>query len=602
MDKVPAIFTSLRVASGCPPWDDLRGWPPGAGFITQSGAGGVRAVLLRLIDLADDREIGDNDTSLFSLESDRHRMTEPGKYQSKVAGEQVSLPVLSPQIRKSKNAPRRAAVLILVQLLIIAHVIQWWLTGSTLSPIEPSEAMEFAKYGRINAGLIFFALALLSTLILGRWFCGWGCHMVLLQDFCGYLMKKCGVKPVAFRSRLLMYVPLILGGYMFLWPVFYRLAIAPFREQDLEWPGFETRLVTSDFWQTFPGWGMAILILLICGFAAVYFLGAKGFCTYGCPYGGFFAPLDEFSPARIRVTEACEQCGDCTVACTSNVKVHEEVRLYGMVIDPGCMKDLDCVSVCPNNALYFGFGKPAAMKGKPRQPAPPRAYSLSWREEILMGVVFAAIFFSFRGDVARFPLLMATGVALLITFCVYKLERMIRKPKVSLPGVKLKREGRVKGGGIVFVLLTLLTLIYVGQSGVVNLAFLIASHHDDKVVPKLEDVFSESGVVMPVAMQREAQEAMKFYRYCSGIGDGGLGMRTTADTSVRMAWLSCCLGNFDDALTFMSQSMQAGDRPSSRRYLEMALLLEKLDRGEEAARYRELAQQQQDETLGSMRE
>ncbi len=29
-----------------------------------------------------------------------------------------------------------------------------------------------------------------------------------------------------------------------------------------------------------------------------------------------------------------------------------------MVVDPGCMKCMDCISVCPNDALYFGFGKP----------------------------------------------------------------------------------------------------------------------------------------------------------------------------------------------------------------------------------------------------
>ena len=35
-----------------------------------------------------------------------------------------------------------------------------------------------------------------------------------------------------------------------------------------------------------------------------------------------------------------------------------------MVVDPGCMKCMDCVSVCPNDALYFGFGKPTLMAPK----------------------------------------------------------------------------------------------------------------------------------------------------------------------------------------------------------------------------------------------
>src|SRR4030095_9260277 len=108
-----------------------------------------------------------------------------------------------------------------------------------------------------------------------------------------------------------------------------------------------------NFWETFPSVAVAIPFLFICGFMTVYFLGQKGFCTYACPYGGFFGLADKFSPGKIRVTDACNQCGHCTATCTSNVVVHAEVKQYGMVVDPGCMKCMDCVSVCPNDALYF---------------------------------------------------------------------------------------------------------------------------------------------------------------------------------------------------------------------------------------------------------
>lgn len=138
-------------------------------------------------------------------------------------GAVVHLPVVAenrgapaPTIRPSRMSRRRAIVLGAVQLAMILHIVQWLVTGSTTTPIEPSESMEFVKRGVINAGLIFFALALLSTLLLGRWFCGWGCHLVMLQDLCGWMMKKIGVRPKPFRSRLLLYVPLGLALYMFI--------------------------------------------------------------------------------------------------------------------------------------------------------------------------------------------------------------------------------------------------------------------------------------------------------------------------------------------------------------------------------------------------
>ena len=71
---------------------------------------------------------------------------------------------------------------------------------------------------------------------------------------------------------------------------------------------------------------------------------------------------------RIRVTDACAGCGHCTAVCTSNVRVHEEVRDYGMVVDSGCMKCLDCVSVCPNDALYYGAGRCRCRQAARRRP------------------------------------------------------------------------------------------------------------------------------------------------------------------------------------------------------------------------------------------
>ena len=64
------------------------------------------------------------------------------------------------------------------------------------------------------------------------------------------------------------------------------------------------------------------------------------------------------------MNDNCKQCGMCTAACTSNVKVHEEVNLYKMVIDNGCMKTSDCIDACPNDALSIGFGSNAVGQRK----------------------------------------------------------------------------------------------------------------------------------------------------------------------------------------------------------------------------------------------
>src|SRR5213076_1932146 len=130
-------------------------------------------------------------------------------------------------------------------------------------------------------------------------------------------------------------VPLFAALYMFVYPTAYRVLFQPGHRV---MPAVANHLVTEEYWATFPSVWVAVPFLLVCGFATVYFLGAKGFCTYACPYGGFFGVADRIAVGRIRVTDACEHCGHCAAVCTSNVRVHEEVRDYGMVVDPGCMK------------------------------------------------------------------------------------------------------------------------------------------------------------------------------------------------------------------------------------------------------------------------
>ena len=349
-------------------------------------------------------------------------------------------------IRKSKTGRWRGLALILLNLFMIAHIIQWRLMGRTVSPIEPSETMYTLQNGFVNAGFIFFTLAILATLIFGRFVCGWGCHILALQDFCGWLLKKMGLHPKPFRSRLLVYVPLGAALYMFVWPVAYRLFTKLGPEPII--PKFTNHLVTTNFWATFPSVAVAIPFLFICGFVTVYFLGQKGFCTYACPYGGFFGLADKFSPGKIRVTPACNQCGHCTATCTSNVLVHAEVKQYGMVVDPGCMKCMDCVSVCPNDALYFGFGKPALLA--PKSNVIKRHYSLTWPEEIVSALVFLGSFLAVRGVYALVPFLMALGCAAVTTFLVLKTWRLLRARELSFYRFNLKSSGKIHKAGFAF--------------------------------------------------------------------------------------------------------------------------------------------------------
>ncbi len=447
------------------------------------------------------------------------------------------LPAVRPAVRPSRTSRWRAGVLIGVHLLIAAHIVHWLLAGRTVSPVEPSEAMYTLNRGELNAGFLFFAAAIVATLLLGRFVCGWGCHFVAYQDLCAWLLKKAGIKPKPLRSRLLLWGPAALALYMFVWPSVYRWWAGG------SFPEMSNHLAKSEFWETFPGPVVAIGTILLAGMGIVYFLGSKGFCTYACPYGGVFAPADKLAIGRIRVTDACEHCGHCTAACTSNVRVHEEVALYGMVVDPGCMKCMDCVSVCPNDALYFGLGRPA-IGLKPSAPPKPVPYDFSKREEWGMAAVGLAGVLIFRGLYDQIPLLLAMGLGAMLAFVVMKSIRMIRDANVRLQNLSLKKGNCFTRVGALFGVGMALVLAVTAHSGVVQYntwqgrGYLVRAHVGDEVWSPSFDWWHSASATQRDALAAAASHLERADRW---------GMLTTYSVVQDLVWIRLAENRVVDA-------------------------------------------------------
>jgi tetratricopeptide (TPR) repeat protein len=347
------------------------------------------------------------------------------------------------------------------------------------------------------------AAAFLSAGIFGRFFCSWGCHILALEDLCHWLLSKVGIRPKPVRSRVLLLVPPAALFYMIIWPQFARiLEQRPLPQVQIVtdaagWASF----VTTNFWRNLPGPWIIALTFGVCGFAIIYLLGSRAFCLYGCPYSVIFRFADRFAPGRIKAQAECQQCGTCTATCTSRVRVHEEILEYGKVVDPACMKDLDCVSACPHDVLTYGFTRPALLKAfKPQKrglvrfdfsdvlilavflatlviflklyAAPllptlllsaisgylvgvsvrlirPVRSDFTPGEEALMVATFIATLLVFRRLYDTVPFIMTLGLGGVVAYMAILGLRLIRRSDVRLNNFRFKQSGRLTVSGAV---------------------------------------------------------------------------------------------------------------------------------------------------------
>ncbi|MFO0973263.1 MAG: tetratricopeptide repeat protein [Phycisphaerae bacterium] len=382
-----------------------------------------------------------------------------------------AMPGLDPPGARPRSYSRwRAATLAGVYVLMAAHIVHWKLAGRTLAPLELNEVMYTLELGIVTAGFLFMALAMLATLVFGRFFCSWGCHILALEDLSAWVLRRLRIRPKPVRSRVLKRVPPIALFYMFVWPQIARLLdgraapVLHLRTDAQGWASF----LTSNFWRNLPSPAVTAVTFFICGFAIVYLLGARAFCTYGCPYGAAFALADRIAPGRIIARGDCAQCGACTAACQSHIRVHKELEAFGRVVSPSCMKDLDCVAACPNGAVGFGFARPAIFEWRRRGAVKPIPFDFSPSEDVLMGGVFLAALFIFRGLYDAVPFLMTLAIGAALAYAAVLSLRLNTRPSVQFHHWQLKRAGRLTRAGRAFAGLSVLMALFVGHSAIIR--------------------------------------------------------------------------------------------------------------------------------------
>tara|TARA_B100000029_G_scaffold513271_1_gene612264 strand:- start:264 stop:1550 length:1287 start_codon:yes stop_codon:yes gene_type:complete len=244
----------------------------------------------------------------------------------------------------------RVASLILIHILILSHV---YIFGSdVVGSIDFQEFFHsFIKLGVVNAGVILVFIAFTTTLIFGRFFCGWACHFGAIQEFSWYILNKLNIKPKTVDSKLVTLLPFIILLNFYFIPNIYHSINNP-------WDEIIVTLNEPDIWKFLPGFTIGLLTFLIDGFLIVYFLGKKGFCRFICPWGAFLKFPNSLAFFKVRKTGTCTECHVCTSECPVGIDVSYEINNYNKVTNTNCTSCLNCTYGCPSNALSYTYENP----------------------------------------------------------------------------------------------------------------------------------------------------------------------------------------------------------------------------------------------------
>ena len=238
-----------------------------------------------------------------------------------------------------------------IHILILVHVL--WLKNSVVGSFDFQEFFDrFIGHGILNAGSIMVILAFFTTLIFGRFFCGWLCHFGAVQELAWWIFDKFGIKPKTINSRLLTFLPLFVLFNFYIIP-----NLSKALSSDSNWQ-ISLNLSYPEVWAFLPGLVIGSLTFIVDGFLIVYFLGRKGFCRFVCPWGAFLKFPTALSTFKVRKVGECTHCNMCTSGCPIGIDVSHEINSFNKVINSNCTSCMNCIDDCPEEALSYQFKNP----------------------------------------------------------------------------------------------------------------------------------------------------------------------------------------------------------------------------------------------------
>ena len=219
----------------------------------------------------------------------------------------------------------------------------------------------FISTGEIHsahpAGIFIFIAILVMSLVFGKSFCSWLCPVGFISELIGDFGEKIFKRKLTLPRWIdipLRSLKYLLLGFLF-YSVFFLMNISAVKAF-LDSP--YNQVADLKMYYFFADISRFSLIVLSSLFV-LSILIRNFWCRFLCPYGALLGIISFFSPNKIKRNPiSCIDCGLCTKACPSAIKVDKVITVYS----DECNSCLSCVDACPvADTLEM---KPVFMKKK----------------------------------------------------------------------------------------------------------------------------------------------------------------------------------------------------------------------------------------------
>src|SRR5574344_2257177 len=198
-----------------------------------------------------------------------------------------------------------------------------------------------ANFASIIGDTSLIIVLLLSTILFGRFFCGWMCMFGTYNDIVNLIGKKVFKIQYKINPKVDSYLKYLKYVVLIFITCFIWTSLVTIPSGSSPWDAL-MQLTNPTY--AFNNYLIGLIILVFITIGDLFV--ERFFCRYLCPLGAIFSIVSKGRILNIKKEKSV--CGPCK-ACTNKCAMGINIDAVNLVRSGECINCLNCTSICPKN-------------------------------------------------------------------------------------------------------------------------------------------------------------------------------------------------------------------------------------------------------------